>query len=79
MRVSLLDGWFPWTVRIASMTLVILAIGWRNRRWRARVFWEFVNRAITQARMPVRDTDRVRQQLVRDDTGSARPGPDWPV
>jgi enterochelin esterase-like enzyme len=36
MRVSLLDGWFPWTVRTASMTLVILAIGWRNRRWRTR-------------------------------------------
>ena len=28
---------------------------------------------------PARDTDRVRRQLVLDDTGSARPGPGWPV
>ncbi|MEV6139636.1 alpha/beta hydrolase-fold protein [Nocardia sp. NPDC051990] len=36
MTVSLLDGWFPWALRIASAILVVLAIRWRNRRWRAR-------------------------------------------
>ena len=36
MRVSLLDGWLPWALRIASAILVVLATGWRNRRWRAR-------------------------------------------
>ena len=36
MRVSLLDGWFPWALRIASAILVVLVTGWRNRRWRAR-------------------------------------------
>ncbi|MTE15399.1 alpha/beta hydrolase [Nocardia aurantiaca] len=36
MRVSLLDGWFPWALRIASAILVVLATGWRDRRWRAR-------------------------------------------
>ncbi len=36
MTVSLLDGWFPWTLRITAAILVVLATGWRNRRWRAR-------------------------------------------
>src|SRR5437868_239204 len=38
MRVSLLDGWFPWALRIVSAMLVLFAAGWRNRRWRARWF-----------------------------------------
>ena len=36
MRVSLLDGWLPLALRIASAIVLVLAVGWRNRRWRAR-------------------------------------------
>ena len=36
MRVSLLDGWFPEALRIATAIVVLLAAGWRNRRWRTR-------------------------------------------
>ena len=28
--------WLPWALRIPSAILVVLATGWRNRRWRAR-------------------------------------------
>ncbi|MCP2175770.1 alpha/beta hydrolase [Williamsia maris] len=32
--VSLLDGWFPLTVQIVAVVLLVVAIGWRTRRWR---------------------------------------------
>ena len=36
MKASLLDGWFPEALRIATAIVVLLAVGWRNRRWRTR-------------------------------------------
>lgn len=36
MNVSLLDGWFPWTVQLAAAAALLVAIGWRDRRWRLR-------------------------------------------
>ncbi|MGU3290995.1 alpha/beta hydrolase-fold protein [Williamsia sp. M5A3_1d] len=35
--VSLLDGWFPLSLQIVAAVVLILAIGWRTRRW--RLFW----------------------------------------
>lgn len=32
--VSLLGGWFPITIEILSIVVLIVAIGWRTRRWR---------------------------------------------
>jgi hypothetical protein len=34
---SLLGGWLPLTVEILTLAIVIVAIGWRTRRW--RVVW----------------------------------------
>jgi hypothetical protein len=31
---SLLGGWFPITVEILTIVILIVAIGWRTRRWR---------------------------------------------
>ncbi|MDH6142495.1 MULTISPECIES: alpha/beta hydrolase [Kitasatospora] len=36
MNVSLLDGWFPWTVQLAAAAALLVAVGWRDRRWRLR-------------------------------------------
>ncbi|MDH6121479.1 S-formylglutathione hydrolase FrmB [Kitasatospora sp. GAS204A] len=36
MNVSLLDGWFPWTVQLAAGVALLAAVGWRDRRWRLR-------------------------------------------
>ncbi|BBZ30862.1 hypothetical protein MMAD_51570 [Mycolicibacterium madagascariense] len=32
--VSLLGGWFPLTVEIVTVVVLIAAVGWRTRRWR---------------------------------------------
>jgi S-formylglutathione hydrolase FrmB len=32
--VSLLDGWVPITIQALSAVVLVLAIGWRSRRWR---------------------------------------------
>lgn len=32
--VSLLDGWFPLTLQIVAVVLLVAAVGWRTRRWR---------------------------------------------
>ena len=32
--ISLLGGWFPITVEIVTVVVLIVAIGWRTRRWR---------------------------------------------
>ncbi|MER7754117.1 alpha/beta hydrolase-fold protein [Kitasatospora sp. NPDC097643] len=36
MNVSLLGGWFPWTVQAAALALFVTAIGWRDRTWRVK-------------------------------------------
>lgn len=36
MNVSLLDGWFPWTVQILAVVALLGAIGWRSPYWRVR-------------------------------------------
>ncbi|MDH6577440.1 alpha/beta hydrolase-fold protein [Kitasatospora sp. MAP5-34] len=36
MNVSLLDGWFPWTVQLAAVAACLAAFGLRDRRWRLR-------------------------------------------
>ncbi|MFJ8313481.1 MULTISPECIES: alpha/beta hydrolase [unclassified Streptomyces] len=36
MDVSLIDGWFPWTVEAATSAACLVAIGWRDRIWRSR-------------------------------------------
>ncbi|MFI9273590.1 alpha/beta hydrolase [Kitasatospora sp. NPDC052896] len=36
MNVSLLDGWFPWTIQLAAGVAMLAALGWRDRRWRRR-------------------------------------------
>ena len=33
-HLSLMDGWIPTTVQIVAATALVLAIGWRTRRWR---------------------------------------------
>ena len=35
-HVSLMHGWVPLTVQILAGVLLVLAIGWRSRRWRLR-------------------------------------------
>ena len=35
--VSLLVGWLPATVQAVAVVVLLLAIGWRSRRW--RVVW----------------------------------------
>src|SRR6201995_3242860 len=33
-HISLMPGWIPGTVQAVSVTALLLAIGWRSRRWR---------------------------------------------
>jgi len=33
-HVSLMHGWLPFTVQALAVAVLILAVGWRNRRWR---------------------------------------------
>jgi len=33
-HISLMHGWIPGTVQALSVTVLLLAIGWRSRRWR---------------------------------------------
>lgn len=47
MRISLLDGWFPELLRIATVAVVLLTVGWRNRRWRTRWLPAVVVTAVT--------------------------------
>jgi hypothetical protein len=42
--VSLLGGWFPLTVEIVTVVVLIAAIGWRTRRW--RLVWVPVSAAV---------------------------------
>ena len=32
--ISLLSGWLPVTVQLVVVLLLLVAIGWRTRRWR---------------------------------------------
>ena len=41
---SLLGGWFPITVEILSIVVLVVAIGWRTRRW--RLVWVPVSAAV---------------------------------
>ena len=41
---SLLNGWFPITVEIIAIAILIAAVGWRTRRW--RLVWLPVSAAI---------------------------------
>jgi len=34
-HVSLMHGWLPFTVQALAVAVLILAVGWRNSRWRA--------------------------------------------
>ena len=42
--VSLLSGWFPTCVEILTIVVLIVAIGWRTRRW--RLLWVPLSAAI---------------------------------
>ncbi|HTZ13633.1 MAG TPA: alpha/beta hydrolase-fold protein [Mycobacterium sp.] len=33
-HISLMHGWIPVTVQAVSVTVLVLAVGWRSRRWR---------------------------------------------
>jgi S-formylglutathione hydrolase FrmB len=33
-HISLMHGWIPGTVQAVSVTVLLLAVGWRSRRWR---------------------------------------------
>ena len=33
-RISLMHGWLPAIVQAVAITVLLLAIGWRSRRWR---------------------------------------------
>lgn len=35
--VSLLGGWLPVALQVAAATVLLVAVGWRDRRWRLRV------------------------------------------
>jgi S-formylglutathione hydrolase FrmB len=37
MSVSLLGGWFPAVLDVVAVGVLVVAVGWRDRRWRARV------------------------------------------
>ena len=41
---SLLGGWFPISIEILTIVILIVAIGWRTRRW--RLVWIPVSAAI---------------------------------
>jgi hypothetical protein len=32
--VSLLGGWLPVSIQVVTVVLLVVAIGWRSRRWR---------------------------------------------
>lgn len=32
--ISLLDGWLPLIIEVIAVVVLIVAIGWRTRRWR---------------------------------------------
>lgn len=36
LEISLLSGWLPWTLQGAAAVALVLAVGWRDGRWRAR-------------------------------------------
>jgi hypothetical protein len=42
--ISLLGGWFPTCVEILTIVVLIVAIGWRTRRW--RLLWVPLSAAI---------------------------------
>lgn len=42
--ISLLGGWFPLTVEIVAVVVLIAVIGWRTRRW--RVVWVPISAAV---------------------------------
>jgi S-formylglutathione hydrolase FrmB len=42
--ISLLGGWFPITIEILSIVVLIVTIGWRTRRW--RLVWVPISAAI---------------------------------
>ena len=29
-----MHGWLPWTIQAIAVTVLVIAIGWRSRRWR---------------------------------------------
>ena len=37
MSVSLLGGWFPAVLDVLAVGVLVVAVGWRDRRWRGRV------------------------------------------
>jgi S-formylglutathione hydrolase FrmB len=42
--ISLLSGWLPWTVQILVVLTIVVAVGWRTRRW--RLLWVPVATAV---------------------------------
>ena len=46
--ISLLGGWFPISIEILTIVILIVAIGWRTRRW--RLVWIPVGAAIGRGR-----------------------------
>jgi len=42
--ISLLGGWLPLTIEVVTAVLLIVAIGWRTRRW--RLLWVPVAAAV---------------------------------
>ncbi|MEV6410080.1 alpha/beta hydrolase-fold protein [Kribbella sp. NPDC051718] len=36
LEVSLLSGWLPWTLESVAVVALVLAVGWRDARWRTR-------------------------------------------
>src|SRR5262245_5376999 len=42
--VSLLDGWLPFTIELIAVVALVVAIGWRTRRW--RIVWVPVAAAV---------------------------------
>jgi S-formylglutathione hydrolase FrmB len=35
-RVSLTSGWLPWTIKLVTVALLAIAVGWRSGDWRLR-------------------------------------------
>ena len=33
-HLSLMHGWIPMTLELLAVTTVVVAVGWRTRRWR---------------------------------------------
>ncbi|MFF0338495.1 alpha/beta hydrolase [Kribbella sp. NPDC004875] len=62
-NISLLGGWFPVTVQVVAAGALLLAVGWRDHRWRWRVLPVVVVAAVLLALLAAYPGARAMRQV----------------